>query len=354
MIPQLNQQVVIASTHRSITIDSSLVRNVKRNTGTPADRRFFAVGVLSFVLHLAFIFYIRSKEVTPIQTVTIENIPERFAKLIIEKPIPKTETLKKASEISPDEKATAPQKADEKPSSVTEGHFTPKQRAAARRSVDARVARVEQKIRTVGVLGMLTGVGTTAKGPAVIDVLGAIKERKERSVDLEAALDKMTGLQKIGQIDVLDRKLVKSKELSVSHKEEIEDLIASVGSAKAIDLAKRGAFIIQKPESIEGAASSNAKRDNEAINAVVASHKASIRMSYEKFLKRDPALAGKITVRFTIAASGNVSLVTVVDNTTGNRELEEEIVRKIRMWRFEEIPEGDVTVTYPFVFAPAG
>jgi hypothetical protein len=47
-------------------------------------------------------------------------------------------------------------------------------------------------------------------------------------------------------------------------------------------------------------------------------------------------------------------MVSIIDNTTGNKELEKEIMRKIRMWRFEAIAEGDVTVTYPFVFAPAG
>ena len=352
MIPRQNQ-VVIAGSYRSVSIDAALVRRVRGKGGTIADRRFMVIAFLSFAFHIAFIFYLRNKELAPVQTVTIEEIPERFAQLIIEKPIPKTETLKKTSETSIDATKKTVEKVEEKPA-ATNGPITPKQRAKAQRSVDARVARVEQKIRTVGVLGMLTGVGTTAKGPAVVDVLGSIKDRKESNIDLEAALDNMTGLKKTGQIDVLDRKLVKSKDLTVSHKEDIDDLLASVGSAKTVDLAKKGSFIIQKPESIEGAASSNAKRDNDAINAIVSSHKASIRMSYEKYLKRDPTLAGKITVRFTIASSGSIALVTVVDNTTGNRDLEQEIIRKIRMWHFEEIPDGDVTVTYPFVFAPAG
>jgi TonB family protein len=352
MIPQQNQ-VIIAGSYRSIPIDAALIRNVKGKGSTLADRRFMIIAFLSFTLHIVFIFYLRNKELVPLQTVAIEEIPERFAKFIIEKPIPKAETLKKTSETGTDATKKPVEKAEEKPV-PTAGPITPKQRAKAQRSVDARVARVEQKIRTVGVLGMLTGMGPTAKGPSVVDVLGSIKDRKESNIDLEAALNKMTGLQKTGQIDVLDRKLVKSKDLSVSHKEDIDDLLASVGNAKTVDLAKKGSFIIQKPESIEGAASSNAKRDNDAINAIVSSHKASIRMSYEKYLKRDPTLAGKITVRFTIASSGNIAMATVVDNTTGNREFEEEIIRKIRMWRFEEIPDGDVTVTYPFVFAPAG
>jgi len=83
---------------------------------------------------------------------------------------------------------------------------------------------------------------------------------------------------------------------------------------------------------------------------VVASHKTSIRMSYEKYLKRIPDLAGKVTVRFTISATGRVTIVQILENTTACKELERDIVRKVKMWRFEAIPEGDVTVTYPFLF----
>jgi TonB family protein len=61
-----------------------------------------------------------------------------------------------------------------------------------------------------------------------------------------------------------------------------------------------------------------------------------------------------VTVRFTIAASGSVTMATVIENTTGNSEFEGEILRKIRMWRFDPIPEGDVTVSYPFVFTTSG
>ena len=76
-------------------------------------------------------------------------------------------------------------------------------------------------------------------------------------------------------------------------------------------------------------------------------------MSYEKYLKRNPNLAGKLTVRFTIAASGRVTSVQILENTTGNENLQRDIIRKIKMWRFEKITEGDVTVTYPFVFQPS-
>ena len=345
------ERVVVAGSYNSAAIDPAMLRAVRGAGGNVIDRRFLYISILSVIIHLVFIVMVRKKELAPEEVQVIEEIPERFARLIIEKPLPKEKLSVKKKEPQGEGAAQKTVPSETKPQQT--GPVTPVQRAKAQRAVDARVKRVEKKIRTVGVLGMLTGVGTTAKGPTVVDVLGSLNDKKERAVDLEAALDKMTGLQKTKNVDVLDRKLVKSKDVTVSQKENIDDLLANVGSAKTVNLAKKGSFIIQKPESIEGAASSNAKRDNNAISAVVSSHKASIRMSYEKYLKREPTLSGKITVRFTIGASGRIAMVQVVENTTGNANLEREIIRKIKMWHFETIAEGDVTVTYPFVFSPA-
>ncbi len=350
MVPRPRRVIAAGS---CTVIDPSMLRAVRKSAGNRSDRRFIFISLFSIAVHGLFVFYIGKKEIPPPETRVIEEVPERFARLIVEKPIPKTEAMKRSVEKTPVE-GRASKSEEAGPKSQSGAPVTEKQRTQARRAVDARVARVERKLRTVGVLGMLTGVGPTAKGPSVVDVLGSLKERRREEIDLEAALDKMTGLQKTTQVDVLDRKLVKSKDVAISHKEDIDDLLANVGAPTTVDLAKKGSFIIQKPQSIEGAASSNSKRDNEAINAVVSSHKASIRMSYEKFLRRDPTLAGKIVARFTIAASGSVASVAIVENSTGNDDFEKEIVRKIRMWQFESITEGDVTVTYPFVFAPAG
>ncbi|MBN2035527.1 MAG: energy transducer TonB [Chitinispirillaceae bacterium] len=339
----------------TVALSPAIVRQVRGSMFQTLDPRFFFIMLFSLLFHVGIVVYIYQIKVPPTSIVDIEMVPERFARLIIEKPIPKTPAKAVQQETS-SAKKEIPKKEEKKDRQIP-GEKAPKVTAAererARKAVAKRAARVEQKMRTVGVLGMLTGVGATAKGPSVVDVLGAMGTRSESGGSLDEALAKMSGLKQVSNVEVLQKKLVKSKDVAIQHKEEIDDLVASIGSAKSVDLEKRGQFVIQKPESIDGAASSNAKRDNMAINAVVASHKTSIRMSYEKYLKRDPSLAGKVTVRFTIAASGAVTAITILENTTGSSDLESEIKRKIRMWRFESISEGDVTVTYPFVFMPA-
>ena len=80
----------------------------------------------------------------------------------------------------------------------------------------------------------------------------------------------------------------------------------------------------------------------------------SIKAAYNRILKQNPTLAGKITVRFTILPSGRVSDVKVVESTVDDESLKSRIVRVIKNWRFSTIPEseGKVTVNFPFIFQP--
>jgi TonB family protein len=334
------------------------LRRIRGPLWGQTDPRIALVMIISVAVHFGVLVYIHRIKLPPPAPVALEKIPDRFVKFIVEKPLPKADKKPEKALIStkPEAAATTGAQASTADADKSAGNATPavsaKDKARAQKAVAARVTRVEQKIRTVGVLGMLTGVGTTARGPAVVNVLGQATKGKEQFQDLEKALQNMNGIVKTQGGEMLDRKLVKSKDLTVNNpREEITSLMAGIGAAKTVELTKRGNFVIQRPEAIEGSASSNTKRDNDAINAVVSSHKASIRMSYEKFLQRDPTLAGKITVRFTIAAGGQVSRIEIVENTTGNPELEQDISKKIKMWEFEPIAEGDVTVTYPFVFS---
>ena len=80
---------------------------------------------------------------------------------------------------------------------------------------------------------------------------------------------------------------------------------------------------------------------------------ASIKECYEKELKRDPKLAGKITVGFTIETDGKVSETFIEGNTMGNKTVANCITGRIRTWRFPKPKGGSVTVAYPFIFSPS-
>ena len=95
------------------------------------------------------------------------------------------------------------------------------------------------------------------------------------------------------------------------------------------------------------------KNDREKLAAYVRARKGAIQQCYEKELKRNPSLKGKVVVRFSITTSGRTGDIDIEENTTGNEAVASCIKTTIRGWVFPFKPESDVPVAYPFVFAPA-
>lgn len=76
-----------------------------------------------------------------------------------------------------------------------------------------------------------------------------------------------------------------------------------------------------------------------------------IRYCYEKQLKLNQNLEGKITIRFTIGPAGRITTISVVENSTGDSSIGSCIVSKVQTWRFSPPEEGSVTFSYPFILS---
>ena len=92
------------------------------------------------------------------------------------------------------------------------------------------------------------------------------------------------------------------------------------------------------------------------INAVVARHRSEIRWCYEAALQRNPGLRGKVTMAFNIQPNGVVSYAGTKESTVGDSALENCIASKIKTWIFPK-PEAPVVTevsAYPFYLNPGG
>ena len=95
------------------------------------------------------------------------------------------------------------------------------------------------------------------------------------------------------------------------------------------------------------------ERSTRAIARVVAAHTGAIRYAYNRELRKKPSLRGKIVLNFTISPEGDVTQCHVEESAMNWPPLEDSLVRIVRTWTFPQIPEGDVTVSYPLVFFPS-
>lgn len=95
--------------------------------------------------------------------------------------------------------------------------------------------------------------------------------------------------------------------------------------------------------------------DKAQIEKVIRDNLTQIRYCYSRELNKNPSLAGKIVVRFTISADGSVPTSSVKDSTMGNSIVEDCISKRVMSLRFPE-PRGggSAIVTYPFIFKAAG
>lgn len=93
--------------------------------------------------------------------------------------------------------------------------------------------------------------------------------------------------------------------------------------------------------------------DRELIQRTVRKHHKEVKYCYEQELIKNKNLAGKMTVRFTITANGDVAAAIPESSTLANSAVERCVANKIRRWAFPSVKGGGiVVVNYPFVFAP--
>jgi TonB family protein len=99
--------------------------------------------------------------------------------------------------------------------------------------------------------------------------------------------------------------------------------------------------------------SGKASRSREEIELVFDKNKGAIFALYNRALRADPSLEGKVVLRLTIAPNGAVTSCEVVSSELGDTELEQKLVARIKLFRFEAKDVEAITTTKPIDFFPA-
>ncbi|MFZ5468631.1 MAG: AgmX/PglI C-terminal domain-containing protein [Myxococcota bacterium] len=94
--------------------------------------------------------------------------------------------------------------------------------------------------------------------------------------------------------------------------------------------------------------------DREAVAKVVNSHLQEVRGCYERALLKDPGLAGKVVLEWSIGATGVVMTAKTKSSTLRNAAVEGCILGSLKKWVFPKPKGGIVIVSYPFLFNSVG
>lgn len=94
-------------------------------------------------------------------------------------------------------------------------------------------------------------------------------------------------------------------------------------------------------------------RTDEEIQIVFDRNKAALHRIYNRALRTDPTLQGKVTLKLTIEPSGRVSACEVVASELEAEDLERKLVQRVQLFDFGAKDVPPVTITYPIDFLPS-
>jgi len=82
-------------------------------------------------------------------------------------------------------------------------------------------------------------------------------------------------------------------------------------------------------------------------------NKGAIYSVYNRALRKDPTLQGKIVLQLTISPSGKVTRCVLVSSELHDGVVSKKISQRVKLFNFEAKDVNEVTITYPIEFLPA-
>ncbi|HED36201.1 MAG TPA: TonB family protein [Gammaproteobacteria bacterium] len=99
--------------------------------------------------------------------------------------------------------------------------------------------------------------------------------------------------------------------------------------------------------------SGKAIRPEYEIEQVFQKNKSAIYAIYNRALRKDPSLQGKVVIELTIAPNGKVIKARILSSDLNNPKLEKKLIARVKRFRFKPGNSAKVTVKYPIDFLPS-
>lgn len=129
-----------------------------------------------------------------------------------------------------------------------------------------------------------------------------------------------------------------------------EILKKEASSGPAVKLEKKSKIDVAPIEKVSGAQEAVGARNEQSLYKVLSQNIGRLQYIYEKFLKTNPDIRGKVEVEVTINPDGSVANVAVLSSEIPIPDFQRQLVDAIRRWKYEAIALGQMKVVYPIVF----
>lgn len=210
-----------------------------------------------------------------------------------------------------------------------------------------------------GILGTVGGPTTTAS-PAQLDaVYAVVRSSAFDCLQGRGALGTDGGIDELSVTAAGHRYVVMNPVAAHDGFARFRAIVAQIDALRtalfpsadlAVDATRvRGSVRLEDGEAVGGDGDFAAAQ----VVALLRQRLSAIRACYGNQLRRDPTLAGRVTVQFTIETSGAVHDVRAAENTTNDPAVGTCVTGVVSRFRWTPGPEGgSVTFSYPIVFSP--
>ncbi|MGQ9559126.1 MAG: TonB family protein [Candidatus Oleimicrobiaceae bacterium] len=299
---------------------------------------FVVILLGSIVVHFGLMALLMSRPTPPEEAGAIDSAQARLATLVVRHSAPAKESAlpkqapsslaeKEQPSVAGDVGAPHTSRAEGGSTAQVAGGSGPVGEAPLSPAHARTRERLAAEARATGVLRLLTSTSRASTGGGEVQ---ALLGGEKAGADLDAVLGSIGGLKSTGQP-------AQQREVRGSRATEagtIDTLVGELGTATSSTVARAGNLVVGPvtPLTREGEVTTQGGRDPDQVARVVNGHNDAIEYCYQKELRRNPALRGKLVVRFTINPQGKVSAVTIVSSTLNSPELENCILRRIQRW----------------------
>ncbi|MFO0594827.1 MAG: AgmX/PglI C-terminal domain-containing protein [Myxococcaceae bacterium] len=285
------------------------------------DRSFLVILGLSLAAHFAGLGWVSSQPVPVEQELSVDEQVDRF--VAIKMPIPKPAT------------PTAAPTTDT-PKSTEE---TPKPQVAKR---PVAVANNTTSLRERTNVGMVRLIGSAGGQD------GAFGELLRDSAvgDVAKALDGATSVR-VASVD--DATATKQKGAEQGTTQTVE--LPGTSGLKRVELSDKELAKLDPKVKTEIVEVGGTEIPEDELSRWLNHRKAAVQSCYERELKRQPTLQGRVVIHFGVTPRGRVDHVGFSDDTLRSQAVQVCISNMMKGWVLPFTPEDEVPVSLPFIFS---
>lgn len=293
------------------------------------DRLFRRMAIALVILFLILGLIMNSLTLPEIQKRKLADVSPRLAQLIQEK---RKQPPPPPPKPKPEKKEVEKPKVEKKPPEKKQPEVKPK--------IDSRAAAKKQAEQS-GLIAMRDELSDLRDSFDFSDISDLPQQKtgnQEETVVSTSNILSAKASQGSGGIasDSLNRQ-IRGSELAQRKTTQVESKIST----------QQQVATAVSPKSV------SASRSQEEIERVFQKNKGAIFNIYNRELRKDPSLQGKVVFDLTISPEGNVTKCVIKSSELNNKKLEARLLAKIKQFKFANKKVPVITATYPIVFLPS-